>query len=120
MCTTMIDSLINSKDNIVWVCKYYPAFKNFKDKTEKETNMKVSVVDILRQNSVGSNRKKEDLFNYCIYSKLERRNIQASVIFMITYTQLSMQMVPGDHPHKIYKYEKCGNGVVFNSRFRHQ
>ena len=47
-------------------------------------------------------------------------NVQVSFIFMITYTQSSMQMGPDDHPHKIFKYVKCGDGVVFNLRFRRQ
>ena len=61
MCTTMIGSLIDLNDDIAWVCKYYPAFKYPKKKVEKETNMKVSVVDILRQSSAGSNGKKSSI-----------------------------------------------------------
>ena len=80
MCTIMIDSLIDSKDNIVWVYKYYPAFKNFKDKTERETNIKVSVVNILLQSSEGLNERRDALSNYHIDSKLEKRNKQVSVI----------------------------------------
>ena len=65
--------------------------------------MKFLVVNILRQSSEGLNGKREALFDNHIDSKEERRNIQVSVIFMITHTQSSMQVVPDDHPHEIYK-----------------
>ena len=52
----------------------------------KKTNMKVSVVNIVRQSSKVSNGKREVLFDYHIDSKLVKRNIQVFVIFMITHT----------------------------------
>ena len=98
----MIDNLNN---DITWVCKYYPTFKHLKGIAKTEINMKVSLVNILRQSSDESNGKIDSLFNYHIDLKLERMNIQACGIFMITYTKLTMQMIPDTHPCKKYKYK---------------
>ncbi len=50
-CTTTIGSFINVNNDIEWVCKYYSAFNYLKNMAEKETDMKVAIVDILRQSS---------------------------------------------------------------------
>ena len=127
--TTLIGALIDLKNDISWVCKHYPSFKYLKNMAEDETGNKVAIVDILRQNSEGSNLyqsseesegTKQALFNYHIDSKEDRRSIRVSVIFLLTHTQSSMQMGPDDHPHEVYEYKNCGNGVIFNSKFRHQ
>ena len=118
--TTSIGDLIDLKNDISWVCIHYPSFKYLKNKAEHETSNKVAIVDILRQSSKGLKGTRQALFNYHIDSKLDRRNIRVSVIFLLTHTQSSMQMGPDDHPHKVYEYKKRGKEVVFNSRFRHQ
>ncbi len=99
-CTTTIGSFINVNDDIAWVCKYYSAFRYLKNMAEKETDMTVAIVDILRQSSKNTSGRREALFRYHIDSKEERKNVQVSVIFMITHTQSAMQMGPDDHPHK--------------------
>ena len=71
----------NIKYDIECVCKYYLSFKNLKDIAEKETNMKVSIVEILCKKSKGLKGRREGLFDYHVDSKWERRNIKVSIIF---------------------------------------
>ncbi len=72
--TTTIGSFIDVNDDIAWVCKHYSAFKHLKNMAEKATDMKVAIVDILRQSSKNTNGRSEALFRYHIDSKEDRKD----------------------------------------------
>ena len=110
-CTTSI----KGKD-IPLLKSAFPALKTFIEAVLSYSSMEIAFIDILRQSSTGQFGGKESLFNWHRDNDGDRTKVRQTIIFLLTDTDTSMQVLGYDEMH----YNGAGCGVAFVSNMWHR